>query len=208
MTLQSLLDIMFCMGWYLSSQTVWGTGWWRTSRNFCGWIAASTIQSVAVTLAGPHPSAWWQIRVWIPIEVVVLVLLGFAVVDAMVLCRAATLLGAAIAAVPIMWMAVPSTGGWYSAFLQFREWLMVAAALAMTVHVAQLMLHPKALPPAVYRSRCIWAILLIALATTGPIARSYDSTWVTARGLYRGIATLCCMRWWMLGPRMRQAVHE
>lgn len=171
------------------------------------WMAVSTAQAVITTAAGVMPSDWWALHVWAPMEVLVLIAFGMAAVEAMPGAHGIALLGSGIVALPLAWIVVPADAGLYPAFLQAREWLRLTVALAMTAHVIGLFIHPEPFPPAVYRARCILAAAAVANAAIAPIMASTPQEWISARAIYRAAIILCCVRWAMLAPRMRQATH-
>src|ERR1039458_4237152 len=203
-----ILGIAFCAAWITAVYVVYRTGWNRICPRLAGWMTISALQSVLTTCAGPLPSASWTLHVWVPIEALVMIALGAAIVEAFPLMAISALLGASLVALPISWLLFHAQTGWYSAFLDVREWWYLAAAIAITFHVVTLMLWPRKLLPAVYRARCILMMALIASACIGPIITVTGEQWISARSVYRVIMTLCCVRWAMLAPRMQMAKYS
>ena len=199
------ISALYCLTWLAVTFAVWVTGWHHIRPNLSAWISVSAIQAVLTTAGGASPTAQWTLYVWLPLECLAVALLGLAAVEAMPAGRASSLLGSALAALPLAWLLTPDTGGWYSAFLQFREWVFLTAAISVGANVIILFAHPVSLPPAVYRANCIWAVALTAAAVVGPIITLTGNEWINARCVYRTVMTICCFRWAMLVPRMRLA---
>ena len=200
-----IIGIAFCVAWLLAVFTVWRTGWNRVCPRLAGWMAISAFQAILTTCAGPLPSASWTLHVWVPIEGLVMLALGFAIIEALPLASIGALAGACATALPLSWILVPSQTGWYRAFLAFREWWYLSAAIVMLFHVVALLLWPKRMPPAIYRAQCILTAALISSASVGPIITATGTQWISARAVYRTVMIVCCVRWTMLAPRMRRA---